>query len=312
MISQAGDGGAAVRAVGVPRLLAGDIGFAEGPAVLPDGRVVFVEIYRSRVAVWSPMDGVSTYANTGGGPQACALGSDGVVYVTQNGGTLGPWLAEVQVPPSIQMIASDGATPEIVVTEVDGHRLSGPNDLVFGPDERLYFTDPGAYLPKRPDPSRIFVLNKDGSGHLLFESQLPSFPNGIAVESDGSVLWTESFVGKVRRLRPGQSTPEDVGLLHGRRPTPDGMAVAADGSLLVTSVTEAGIDVFTPDGRLAGFIQVGAVPTNCCFGGTDLYVTDAGVVANRRGASFNGALWRIRLDVEGLPPWAGRIEPRSA
>ena len=41
---------------------------------------------------------------------------------------------------------------ETVVTEVDGIALQAPNDLTFGPDGRLYFTDPADYLPddRRP------------------------------------------------------------------------------------------------------------------------------------------------------------------
>ena len=35
--------------------------------------------------------------------------------------------------------------------------------------------------------------------------------------------------------------------------------------------------------------------TNCCFGGTDLYVTD----------SRNGTLWRYALGVAGLPLHTG-------
>ena len=37
--------------------LADGLGWPEGPTVLPDGRVVFVESYRSQLSVWSP-DGV--------------------------------------------------------------------------------------------------------------------------------------------------------------------------------------------------------------------------------------------------------------
>ena len=41
--------------------LADGLGAAEGPAFLPDGRFIFVEIWRSRVSVWTPEDGVQTH-----------------------------------------------------------------------------------------------------------------------------------------------------------------------------------------------------------------------------------------------------------
>jgi gluconolactonase len=125
------------------------------------------------------------------------------------------------VAPSIQRIEAEGKPAEIIVTEVDGRRLNGPNDLVFGADGRLYFTDPGTYDPKDPQPSYLFVLEPDGRGRLLAELVPPTFPNGIAVEADGSVVWAESYTGMVRRLRlesgriEGIAPPRD-------RPTADG------------------------------------------------------------------------------------------
>ena len=69
--------------------------------------------------------------------------------------------------------------------------FNGPNDLVFGPDGRLYITDPGTYRPGDPEPSRLFVMEPDGTGRLLAELSPPTFPNGIAVEADGNVVWAE-------------------------------------------------------------------------------------------------------------------------
>jgi len=90
------------------RLLADGLGWAEGPAVLADGRVCFVETFRSQVSVWDEARGVSRYAGTAGGPNSCVVGADGALYVCQNGGTVGPWRAEEMSVPSIQRIAAEG------------------------------------------------------------------------------------------------------------------------------------------------------------------------------------------------------------
>ena len=74
--------------------LADGLGWAEGPAILSDGRVCFVETYRSQVSVWEKGKGVSQYAFTAGGPNSCVLGKSGELYVCQNGGTTGPWRAK--------------------------------------------------------------------------------------------------------------------------------------------------------------------------------------------------------------------------
>lgn len=288
-------------------LLAEGLGWAEGPTVLPDGRICFVETYRSQVSVWERGRGVSRYAYTAGGPNSCVLGEGGVMYVCQNGGTTGPWRAEEMVTPSIQRIAREGSRAEIMITQVAGRRLNGPNDLVFGPDGRLYFTDPGTYRPDDPEPSCLFVLEPDGSGRLLAELDPPTFPNGIAIEADGNVVWAESYTGMVRRLRLDSGAIEDIARLPGERPIADGMAVASDGRLYVTTVNGGGIDVIRPDGTYDHFIKAGVIPTNCVFAGRDLIMTDAGVVADSAEASFGGQLWRLPTDTPGLPAWRGRI-----
>jgi gluconolactonase len=212
------------------------------------------------------------------------------------------------VAPSIQRIDREGGPARIVCTSVDGVALDGPNDLVFGADGRLYFTDPGTYDPVAPQPSYLFVLEPDGSGRLLAELEPPTFPNGIAIEADGSVVWAESYTGMVRRLRLDSGRIEDVARLPGKNPVCDGMAVAADGRLFVTTVNGGGIEVIEPDGTYVRHIAAGSNPTNCIFVGRDLIMTDAGVIAESAAASYGGQLWRLPVDTEGLPTWTGRIE----
>ena len=43
-------------------LLADGLGWAEGPTLLADGRVCFVETFRSQVSVWAQDTGVTQYA----------------------------------------------------------------------------------------------------------------------------------------------------------------------------------------------------------------------------------------------------------
>ena len=104
--------------------------------MLPDGRVVFVESYRSQLSVVEPGWGRAGYAYTAGAPNSCVLGSDGAIYVCQNGGTVGPWRAAEMTKASIQRFDHEGAAAEIIITEIEGIALNGPNDLVFGA-ERL-------------------------------------------------------------------------------------------------------------------------------------------------------------------------------
>lgn len=281
------------------------LGWPEGPTVLDDDRVVFVETYRSRIGVWSPGGAVDVYADTGGGPNATALGSDGALYVTQNGGVVGPWRAPVQRPPSIQRVLPGGAV-EIVATEIGGMRFQAPNDLAFGPTGRLYFTDPGRFdADTRPDPGYLFALDPDGGGELLADLGAV-YPNGVVVTADGAIVWTESYTRNVARLDGAGNRQTLCTLPEGH--FPDGLAVAQDGRLYVTVTAAGGIDVVSPEGDVFDFVPVGAVPTNCAFSGSTLYVTDGGQPGTGEQAEFDGRLWAVELnDVAGLPPFRADI-----
>jgi gluconolactonase len=289
------------------RKLADGLGWPEGPAPLADGRIIFVETYRSQVSVWRPGGhGIEQFAYVGGGPNAVLAAADGYCYVTQNGGVIGPWRAQDKRPPSIQRITPSGRV-EILATEVAGHKLRAPNDLAFGPDGRLYFTDPGgAFDPvNRPDAARIFALNPDGTGDLLVELD-PVYSNGIVVLPNGDIVWVETYTNAVRR-RSKDGTITSLCVLP-EKGKPDGLKVARDGSLYITALLAEGLDVVRPDGSYAGFIPVGKAPTNCAFVGNKLYVTDGGHLGLSPDPEMAGALWEIELtDAEGMPLFQGHI-----
>lgn len=288
-----------------PRRFANGLAWPEGPSLLPDGRVVFVETYLSRLSVCASDGTVDQYAYVGGGPNATAVGSDGCVYVTQNGGVVGPWVAEDRRPGSIQRVTPNGEV-EIVATEIDGIALRAPNDLAFGLDGRLYFTDPGGtYDPvARPDGGRIFALGPDGAGELIVELE-PVYPNGIVVGRDGSVVWVESYTGSVKR-RSLDGVVRELAVLPSRN-APDGLALADNGDLYVATTGSGGVDVLASDGAHVGFLRVGSVPTNCAFADSTLYVTDGGHVGSSATPEHGGALWAIDVGVAGQPLFDGSV-----
>ena len=149
---------------------------------------------------------------------------------------------------------------------------------MFAADGRLIFSDPGTYNPANPDPSYIFAVEPDGTASLAVGFDEPTFPNGVAIEADGSIVWGESYTGRVKRQRPDGSV-EDLGRLPGANPIPDGLKVGADGRLYVTDIAANGIHVLKPDGTAEGFFVCGKATTNCVFSGETLWVTNAGVLA---------------------------------
>ena len=180
----------------------------------------------------------------GGSPWGAVLGTDGAVYVTQGGNV--PGSGDTSAISGIQRVTRDGKV-ELLRSEVAGHKLYGPNDLAFGPDGRLYFTDSGSEGDYRFDvrsPGRLFVIDGHGGGEMLFE--LPNvYPNGIAFDAQRRLYWTESMAHRVRRLEGGK--PVTFSQLSDGH-VPDGMAFAADGRLFVCTTISGGVTVLSPVG----------------------------------------------------------------
>jgi gluconolactonase len=285
-------------------ILASGIGHPEGPDILPDGRIVMVETYTGKIVAWSAELGLHDYVTCGGGPNACLLGSDGAVYITQNGGIVGPWRAKVMVTPSIQRAWPDGKV-EVVIDEIEGLKFQAPNDLTFGPDGRLYFTDPGDFLPDLNGLGRIFAVNSDGTGELIDE--IPnSFPNGITSLSDGTVIWMESYKGQVYRIPPGGRSELVAQLPEGH--VPDGLKIDESGDLWITTFTGGGVDVIKPDGTFVKFVETGGIPLNCIFQGEYLLITDWGErPAVGAETMMEGRLSRIHVGVRGKPLYRGQV-----
>ena len=264
-------------------IIATGLEFPEGP-VWRDGALVFTQIVGGVVSRWTEADGVTEVAQTGGGPNGAAAGPDGSLYVTQNGGMT----HETRATAGIQRIEADGALT-LAFTEIAGLELEGPNDLAFGPDGRLWFTDPrGAADPARNDrPGRIFAVDiESGEGELVAELG-PVFPNGIAFLADGTLVWTESFSRRVMARVDGR---DEVVIELPDRHAPDGLCVGQDGRLYVATTFAHCVSV-VEDGQIVDrFVCGDGMATNCCFGGTDLYVTE----------SRRGTLWRYRLGRTGL------------
>ena len=149
------------------------LGFTEGPVWLPDDRVALTSISHGCVYIVDPADGPLERIDTGGGPNGLACSADGTLYVAQNGGV---WGASGPAEPGVQVI-----TGTRVDYLVEG--LGAPNDLMFGPDGRLWITDtraefdvstPGAGLP-----GHVYATDVDSGDTRRVIDDGPVFINGL-------------------------------------------------------------------------------------------------------------------------------------
>jgi gluconolactonase len=274
----------------------------EGPVCLPDGRLAFVEQRLGQVSVLANGE-VSCLARVGGAANAVTLGSD-ALYAAQNGGVVGAWRSDDPRPPGIQRVHLDG-TVETVTNEVGGHPLRAPNDLVFGPDGRLWFTDPAhGYDPvRRGHPGALYALGLAGGERVLEVG--PVYCNGLAFDTDDALVWVESYERHVCRLDEQGRRAVVCQLPEGH--IPDGLAVAQDGRLFIATVTSNGITVLSPDGEVLDLLRLDddALPTNCCFDGTELFVTD--FHRDNETTRDDGRLWRVETDAVGMALPAGQV-----
>jgi gluconolactonase len=281
------------------REVARGLRFPEGPVAMPDGSVYLVEIARRTVSRVAPDGTVSVVASPGGGPNGLAIGPDGALYVTNNGGfefhedSLGVRPTHQAADYSGGRIERvDPATGEVqtLVRDVDtGFSLRGPNDLVLDRAGGIWFTDLGKRRPRDFDHGGVYWLSPDRK--TLREVAHPVMtPNGIGLspdetvlyvaETEGARLWAFDITGPGEIRKHPWPSPHGGRLVYaagGKYQRYDSLAVEASGNICVATLIEGGITVISPGGELVDFVPMpDRYATNICFGGKDLktaYVT---------------------------------------
>lgn len=305
-------------------ILATRVGVVEGP-VWHDDHLWFTRLDGDgNLGAVLRLDGdgvVTTAALTGGGANGLTAGSDGTLYVANDGGR------DHSQPSSIQRLvprAASGADGrlgvETVADSVDGRPFRHCNDLCFGPDGWIWFTDSGEpygdstalFAAGRPPEKPGLVCRLDpATGAVEVVDESLHMPNGLAFSPGDEVLYVTDTVAHSITVFPYRGSAlgpaERTITIDGN---PDGMCLDADGRLYVATAVAGEIHVLSPEGELQRRIgwAEGAIPLNCCFGGPDgttLHVTDAGGMPNvtRDPAADheNERILAIALDVAGLP-----------
>ncbi len=189
--------------------------------------------------------------------------------------------------------------PADLVASYMGSRFNSPNDLTFGADGTLYFTDPDyqAPDPKPQTASRAYRIAPGTSEAIPIADNINQ-PNGITLSPARSTLYVSGTNGVYAYpVLAGGGLGEGVRFAQGVVQSSDGMAVDCAGNLYTTAGQN--VIVTGPDGLEIVRISVPGVQsvTNVAFGGTDqttLYVTAL-------GTGTRSGLFTANSAIPGMP-----------
>jgi sugar lactone lactonase YvrE len=172
--------------------------------------------------------------------------------------------------------------------------MTAPNWLAFGGDGALYVTDSGNWGARDGFVWRI----APGGEAQVWTTETDRLPNGCCLGPGGECLYVieTNLPGVVRvPILPDGSAGarEVVAELSGT--TPDGLALADDGSLLVACYRPDAILRIAPNGEVETLVedpngQLLGAPTNLAFAGPDL----------DRLAVSNFSRWHVAIGDVGL------------
>ena len=222
----------------------------------------------------------------------------------------------------VEVDPASGRVVRVVLDKVAGKPIDGPNDLVMDAKGGLYVTDP-QFTPdaKKSQPGKqVYYVAPDGAARVVIGPGEYAMPNGVELSPDGKTLYVnntwsqpgENFVwaydvaedGSLSKKRQFAMLNLKPDILGAANPADrfdsgaDGTAVDTDGRYYVA--TEAGVQIFLPDGTYAGTIWVPQYPVSLTFGG-----------AEQRRAVHGGRVVRMVHSDEGSRlPSPGRHELR--
>lgn len=240
--------------------------FTEGPAVDKKGNIYFTDQPNDRIWKYDTEGKLSLFMEKTGRSNGLYLDKKGrIVSCADEKNEI------LSISPDKQVT--------VLLTDFQGKKLNGPNDLWITPKGGIYFTDPyyqrDYWTRKKPEMEgqKVYYLAKGAKEPIIVDADLVQ-PNGIVGSPDGKYL----FVADIRANKTYKYQINKDGSLTNRQlfvpQGSDGITLDNEGNLYITG---RGVTVYDKTGMKLGNIPVPSGWTaNVCFGGKDrttLFVT---------------------------------------
>lgn len=250
----------------VPKQISSQFKFTEGPAVNKKGDIYFTDQPNDKIWKYDTNGQLSLYMDK--------TGRSNGLYFDKKGNLI----ACADEKDELWSISPKGKVT-VLLTDFEGKRLNGPNDLWIDPKGGIYFTDPyyqrDYWDRKKPDieGQKVYYLPNGKKEAVVVDDDLMQ-PNGIVGTPDGKFL----YVADIRASKTYKYEIKADGSLSNRQlyvsQGSDGMTIDNQGNIYLSG---KGVTVYSPSGEK---IQTIPVPSrwvgNICFGGKNrntLFIT---------------------------------------
>lgn len=249
-----------------PRLISKQFSFTEGPAVDKKGNIFFTDQPNDKIWEYDVNGKLSVFMDKSGRSNGLYFDKKGnLIACADEHNQL--W----QISPAKKI--------KVLVKDLGGKLLNGPNDLWVDAKGGIYITDPyyqrDYWTRKKPDldSQKVYYLPK-GKKNLVMVADHLQKPNGIVGTPDGKFLFVadigDNKIYKYQIAADGKLTNRQLFIAQGA----DGMTLDNQGNLYLAG---NGITVFNSAGKEIEHIEVPAKWTaNLCFGGKnrdELFIT---------------------------------------
>ena len=268
----------------------------EGPVWDDERGLLYSDVLNGGVFVLSSEGEVSQAVERRRGIGGMAAHADGGLIV---GGRDIAWVGFNGEEPT-PLLTSD-VTPEAI----------GFNDLTTDAAGRIWAGTVAfrVFGNEKPRPGHLHVIDLDGSVRTVSDGIM--LTNGMGFSPDGKKLYHSDARSDLVRIYDVSDNAEVAGWevfakIGGG--TPDGLAVAEDGSVWVALAHGGCVRVFNACGSHREDIAVPLpMVTSLCFGGRDL--RDLYIVTGSHGGPSEdcGSIYKTRSDVPGLPVPPARV-----